>query len=160
MTDRKKRGAWALALVLLGAYLVVDVAADPTPAPLGGEQHVSFQVDVTDISGQGVYDVPANRVFILKDIMVRNTWGSSKFPEAASPVHPSLSDGAGALKVAGTNLMDWPMGGAQSEFGGGSQLFTQTGLILTGGVVFEPGTTVTVHDYEGPLYFDGVLRRP
>ncbi len=96
-------------------------------------------------------------------MVVRNTLGVF----APDPdIYPSLSNGAGVLKYAGTNLMDWKKGGqanlfssAVSSFGGGGVDTSQTGFTLTGGVVFEPGSVVTVHDYVGPLYFDGVLVR-
>ncbi len=171
MTRDGNPRAMPLALVILALYVAYDLGAqqtvrpgNPSPAPdpqfhfsPSNSQHVSVQVDVLDPAGQVVFDVPNDRTFLLRDLFVTNTAGNPAFPNAGN-IYPSLTTTQGEGRLSGTNLMAWPKGNIQTQFGGGGLgLESQAGIILTGGVVFEPGSSVVVHDYMGPLYFDGVL---
>jgi hypothetical protein len=162
---------WPLVAAILALALAYDLGARTQPAAPRGSVavesagHVSRQVDVASAEGQTVYMVPADKTFILKDLLLANTQGNQKNSlNVKENVYPSLYDSLGTLKLSGMNLMDWAKGNNSSPLGGGrkgksgSPIRSQTGVVgLTGGVVFEPGSQVIVRDYVGPLYLDGIL---
>ncbi len=169
MSAGVRSNPWPLVAVVLGLVLAFDLGAR-TRAPvafLGGTpDQISIQVDVEG-PAQMVYQVPVDRTFVLKDLLVANTQANKKkVLNVGDDIYPTLANGFGdgaEVKIAGSNLMDWAKGNNNSSFGGGrsgkkGNTRAQSGLVgLTGGVVFEPGTMVVVRDYTGPLYLDGLL---
>ncbi len=159
---------WPLVALSLALYLAYDLGAqaiDNVPVFAPPPRHISLQTDVQYRSGEALFEVPAGWTFVLKDLLAANTRGNAfGRDEAGADMYPSLGDGRGHLKLAGSNLRDFPKGsnpfGLGSPSGGGSigtVVGSQAGVSLSGGVVFESGTTVTVYDYVGPLYIDGEL---